>query len=571
MNRQPPPPPTIVQTILQKLAGFSELTRDILRREIRAELSGSPYAFPTIQQLWKNYRILIVSKKMPRSEQLERVLRVKDIRTDSGIAPITVLTKPYPCPGKCIYCPTEARMPKSYVASEPAAARALSLEFDPYEQVAQRVLMLERNGHEAKKIELIIKGGTWSSYRWDYRSWFVKRCFDAANHVEHMNAWEEMTFPLPEDPGAADLAEAEKKNETAGYRIIGLTIETRPDWVTDEEIIRLREIGCTRVELGVQTLQNDVLALTKRGHAIDATIRATALLKQAGFKVDYHMLPGQPGSTPAKDLEDFKTLFTDPAYGPDMIKLYPCVVLPSTELQGWAERGEFVALEGEPLKELLIQMQSVVPTYCRISRLIRDFPEHEISYGNKMTNMREQLETEMKHRGIACRCLRCREVGHVTDLDPTKITPQLFEEWYENTGGREVFLSLEDPERRAVFAYLRLRLPPTPDSLQSQSPYSADPLFVRYSRGVDAAFPILRHAAQVRELHTYGRALDLHQTTDSSPQHKGYGKQLMQHAEMLARREGYSSIVVISGIGVREYYRQHGYEEQETYMVKELT
>ncbi len=504
MKTQPTPPSALVEKILKAAMKTPGLTRQSLSTCMRTVLSGTPYAFPNVQQLWSEYRAFTAAGILPLDTHLERVLRVKDVRTDSGVAPITVLTKPYPCPGKCVYCPTEVRMPKSYISSEPAAARALSLKFDPYEQVKQRVMTLEKNGHEAKKIELIIKGGTWSSYRWDYRKWFVKRCFDAANE-------------LNSDGESSDLKKAQKKNEKAGYRIIGLTIETRPDWVTAEEIIRLRELGCTRVELGVQTLQNDVLALTQRGHTIEATIRAVALLKQAGFKTDFHILPGQPGSTPEKDLEDFKKLFSDACYCPDMIKLYPCVVLPTAELHEWTKAGKFTPLEGAELKELLINMQQVVPRYCRISRLIRDFPENDISYGSKITNLREALETEMKRRGISCQCLRCREVGHVADIDANTIKPQLFEEWYENAGGQEVFLSMEDPARRAVFAFLRLRLPNAPASIRESEPYHTDKKFIKYSTEIEQAFPSLQSAAFVRELHTYGRALDLKATrTDAS-------------------------------------------------------
>lgn len=557
MKTQPTPPSALVEKILRAAMKTPGLTRQSLSTCMRTVLSGTPYAFPTVQQLWSEYRAFTAAGILPLDTHLERVLRVKDVRTDSGVAPITVLTKPYPCPGKCVYCPTEVRMPKSYISSEPAAARALSLKFDPYEQVKQRVMTLEKNGHEAKKIELIIKGGTWSAYRWDYRKWFVKRCFDAANE-------------LNTDGESSDLKKAQKKNEKAGYRIIGLTIETRPDWVTAEEIIRLRELGCTRVELGVQTLQNDVLALTKRGHTIEATIRAVALLKQAGFKTDFHILPGQPGSTPEKDLEDFKQLFSDPSYCPDMIKLYPCVVLPNAELHAWTKAGRFTPLEGKELKELLISMQQVVPRYCRISRLIRDFPENDISYGSKITNLREALETEMKRRGIQCQCLRCREVGHVTDIDPNTIRPKLFEEWYENAGGREVFLSMEDPDRRAVFAFLRLRLPHTPASIRESEPYRSDKKFITYSTKIEQAFPALKSTAFVRELHTYGRALDLRSTRTDASQHRGYGRMLMEHAEKIAKREGYKKMAVISGIGVKEYYRTLGYRERETYMMKKL-
>jgi elongator complex protein 3 len=576
------PPREIVERILRAANTATDITRKSLGTIARPILAGTSFQFPTVMRYWEVYREMMADGSMEKNPALEKALRVKDVRTDSGVAPITVLTKPYPCPGKCVYCPTEARMPKSYISSEPAAARALSLRFDPFEQVLQRVQALEKNGHEGKKIELIIKGGTWSSYRWEYRQWFIKRCFDAANELSTTDdRFISPLAPLPafdetiltnESTTDDELISAQNLNETADYRIIGLTIETRPDWVNAKEIIRLRQLGCTRVELGVQTLQDAVLDLTNRGHHIDATIRATALLKQAGFKVDFHILPGQPGSTPEKDLEDFRTLFSDAKYRPDMIKLYPCVVLPTAELHAWAQEGRFTPMEGTELRELLMQMQTIVPRYCRISRLIRDFPEKDISYGNKITNLRMMLEDEMKERGLICKCLRCREVGHVKDIDPNSPT-QLFEEWYDSASGREVFLTIEDAERKAVFAFLRLRLPhlsSRANAMDLPIEYTNDSRYLRESLEISEAFPVLTNTAIVRELHTYGTALNLNQNSVDASQHRGYGRKLMQAAEEIATRESYLRIAVISGIGVREYYRWLGYAEKETYMVKEL-
>lgn len=535
-------------------------TRTLLATTARKLLKGTGVQFPTLYHYWTMYHKLVKDGRVTASESFEKSLRVKDIRTDSGVAPITVLTKPYPCPGKCVYCPTEVQMPKSYVASEPAAARALSLKFDPYDQVWQRVTTLEHNGHEAKKIELIVKGGTWSSYRWDYRQWFIKRCFDAANHLGQIKK-----------ARYGSLAASQKANETAEYRIIGLTIETRPDWVTAKELVRLRELGCTRVELGVQTLQDDVLDLTQRGHHIDATIRANALLRMMGFKTDFHMLPGQPGSTPAKDIEDMRTLFNDHRYCPDMIKLYPCVVLPSAELHEWAKDGRFTPLEGEELKETLITLQTLIPRYCRVSRLIRDFPENEISYGNKITNLRTVIEDEMKARGLACECLRCREVGHVPGFDPSKAETKIFEHFFDSAAGTEVFITVEDLERKAVFAFLRLRLPARLDALLSHPDYKDDKRLAKEAIEITESFPLIGDTAFVRELHTYGTALNLQQNSDGASQHRGYGRALMQRAEELAKEKGYHHLSVISGIGVREYYKMLGYTERESYMVKELT
>ncbi len=574
MKTQPSPPQNKIVEIITSVSTLRNLTRKTFAKATRKKLSGTKYAFPTSREVWLEYRRLLQNHVIQKNERLERILRVKDVRTDSGVAPITVLTKPYPCPGKCVYCPNNASMPKSYLPTEPAAARALSLKFDPYNQVKKRVQTLEQNGHEAKKIELIIKGGTWSAYPWKYRQWFIKRCFDAANHL--MNTKHEKAKTKDQEKRTkqrfSSLNETQDTNEKAAYRIIGLTIETRPDWINEKEIARLRELGCTRVELGVQTLRDDILELTKRGHKLEATVRAVALLKQAGFKTDFHVLPGQPGATPESDIQDFKQMFDDPRFRPDMVKIYPCVVLPTAELQSWTEKGRFTPLEGKDLKEVLIRMQELVPRYCRVSRIIRDFPLTEISFGNKVTNLREEIETKMKRRGIRCQCLRCREVGHVKNIDPAKVKPIFFEDWYDNAGGREVFLSMEDKSRRVVFAFLRLRLPALSLSTLPSPPLSGrerDSIYPMIE-GYPQTFPILENAAIIRELHTYGQALALGVTKKDAAQHRGYGRRLMRLAEKIAKREGYSKLAVISGIGVREYYRKLGYRLSQTYMVKKI-
>lgn len=515
----------------------------------RKHLSGTPYRFPRIPEILET-----AERLAPPAEHLKRFrtrLRCKAVRTDSGVAPITLLTKPYPCPGKCVYCPTEVRMPKSYVSSEPAAARALRLKFDPYTQVTERVTTLERNGHEAKKIELIIKGGTWSSYPWDYRKWFIKRCFDAANHLRQEKRTRYYT-----------LAESQKANETAEYRVIGLTIETRPDWVYPTEIIRLRELGVTRVELGIQALDDEILELTARGHKIEHAVRATILLKAAAFKTDYHFMPGQPGSNPEKDVAMYRTLFDDARFRPDMVKLYPCVVLPTAELQSWYDDGRFKPLVGEALVETMIRIQALTPYYCRVPRLIRDFPSPEITGGNKVTNLRQEIENRMRERGIELRDLRAREAGHRPPLDPG-VVPELFVEAYENAGGTELFLSYEDPARTTVLAFLRLRLP-------DHEAAFGDEKTDRWLGEIRGTFPELVGAAYVRELHTYGQALALGEEQDAAVQHKGLGRKLMERAEAIAKERGFEAICVISGIGVREYYRRLGYELAGTYMKKEL-
>lgn len=550
MSHQPRPPEAKIAAMVSQLLPIQDVTTKQMDDVIRRELTDTAYRFPRIAELVKSYRRLVAEGAV-QNLALERLLRCKTVRTDSGVAPITLLTKPYACPGKCVYCPTEARMPKSYVASEPAAARALHLKFDPYTQVYQRVQSLEKNGHEAKKIELIVKGGTWSAYPWDYRQWFIKRCFDAANHLGQAKKTR-----------YGSLAASQKANESAEYRVIGLTIETRPDWISPKEIGRLRELGVTRVELGVQALDDAILDLTQRGHSVLHAVRATVLLKAAAFKTDYHFLPGQPGSNPGKDVEMFKQMFEDSRFCPDMVKLYPCVVLPSAELAQWHKEGRYQPLEGEQLVEMLIEMQRHVPRYCRISRLIRDFPSQEISAGNKVTNLRQTIEERMKARGYACVCLRCREVGHqdIKDLD---LTPTLFVDSYQNVGGTEYFISFEDPKRQAVFSFLRLRIPDT-------EAVTYDEKTQTQLDEVKVMFPELKGCAFVRELHTYGQALSLKQQNQNVTQHKGLGQKMMQAAERLAKQHGLSAIAVISGIGVRAYYEMLGYQLAGTYMKKEL-
>lgn len=547
MNQASRPPAELVERIITEAIQHPLVDHKLLREITRQVMDHTGYPFPRRPELVEAYRRLMGTKT---HESLERTIRLKGVRTDSGVAPITVLTKPYACPGKCVYCPTEARMPKSYVASEPAAARALMLQFDPYDQVVQRVKALERNGHEAKKIELIVKGGTWSAYPWDYRKEFMKRCFDAANQLG-----------AGEKGGDGSLQGAQDANEQAEYRIIGITIETRPDWITPQEVIRLRELGVTRVELGVQALDDEILSLTKRGHDVAATVRATYLLKLVGFKTDYHFLPGQPGSSVEKDISMFRQLFEDGRFCPDMVKLYPCAVLPSAELAEWFQNGTFKPLEGEALVGALVEMQKHIPRYCRVSRLIRDFPSTEIIGGNAITNLRQTVEDRMKRLGTPCVCLRCREVNHQSK--PVDPTPTLFVDTYQNAGGTELFLSFEDPARSVVYSFLRLRLP-------GEVVVGQDPKTERYAKEIQEAFPELAGAAFVRELHTYGQALSLAQQRDVASQHKGFGQRLMAEAERIAREKGFSKVAVISGIGVRGYYRKLGYHAEATYMVKVL-
>ena len=482
---------------------------------------------------------------------LARLLRKREIRTLSGIAPVTVLTKPYPCPGRCIYCPTEVRMPKSYIATEPAAQRALRLNFDPYRQVKMRIDTLEANGHNADKIELIVLGGTWSYYQTKYQNWFIKRCFEAANQTMAYRLW-------PTDDG---LQRVQNINEKAKHRIIGLTLETRPDYVTAKELWRMRGLGCTHVQIGVQTLDQHIIDLTKRDDSLPNLARATAMLRDFGFKVTYHLMPGLPGATPAKDLAVFKKVFSDRRFQPDMLKIYPCLVIKSALLYQWYKAGKYKPYSDEVLSRLLVKIKGVIPPYVRINRLIRDIPGQEIVAGSRITNLRQLLQ----ERGVICRCIRCREARKqkVSEKD-VKLVKRI----YRAGAGTEMFISFERKDEKKLYAFVRLRLPDKKRPITK--PLKIIRFFDKQEISVDSgatAFPV--DTALIRELHTYGELIPVG-SKQTAVQHIGFGKRLMAEAEKIARQKKYRQMAVISGIGVREYYRKMGYWDQDTYLIKEL-
>lgn len=469
---------------------------------------------PTKIELLKAYRDLVKEGKIRSSLILENLLKTRKIRTLSGIASITVITKPYPCPGKCLYCPNEINMPKSYLANEPACMRAVLTKFDPYKQVEARINSLQKTGHFTDKIELIILGGTWTAYPQKYQTWFIKRCFDACNRKN-----------------AENLKEAQKINERAKNRIIGLTLETRPDYVTLEEIKRIRWLGCTRVELGVQSIYDDVLKYNKRGHNIVATIVATKLLKDAGLKVTYHMMLNLPMSNLKKDEKMFEELFSNPDFQPDQLKIYPCAVLKTSPLYKLWKQGEYQPYSEKQLINLLTRIKKKIPPYVRIIRIIRDIPSQSIVAGNKTSNLRQVIFDKV---GRVCQCIRCREARE-------KIAKKLklFRQDYLASGGKEIFLSFEDSQRKNIYAFLGLR--------------------------------ITDNWAIVRELHTYGRMVPISAKSKKAAQHKGLGRKLMAEAEKTVRKEtNFKKIAVISGIGVREYYRKLGYRLKNEYMIKIL-
>ena len=499
---------------------ITEKKLDIIKRQASLRYKTP---IPTNIRLLKSYHDIIALNKAKPSLFLENILKTRKVRTLSGIAAITVITKPYPCPGKCLYCPQEKDMPKSYLADEPACMRAVLTKFDPYLQTKTRLESLKMTGHNTDKIELIVLGGTWSYYKKKYQKWFIKRCFDACNVKT-----------------AKNLKEAQRINENGKHRIIGLTLETRPDFINEKEIKKIREFGCTRVELGAQSIYDDVLRKNLRGHNVKTIIKATKLLKNSGFKITFHMMPGLLASNPQKDVKMFEELFRNKDFQPDQLKIYPCVVLKNAPLYKLWKNKKYKPYSDKELSNLLIKIKSKIPPYVRIIRIIRDIPSQDIIAGNKMSNLRQLLQ----QKGVRCRCIRCREVRN----QDTKIKNiKLIRRDYDASDGKEIFLSFEDVKNNKILAFLRLRIIN------------------------DWTLPILKDCALIRELHTYGQVVAISDKNKNAQQHKSLGRKLMAEAEKIAKKEfNFSKIAVIAGIGVRGYYRKLGYKLQNTYMIKSL-
>lgn len=552
-------PKTLEKVIIKIIEKQPEnkLDFDIARQNISGELKINP---PSNRELLSAYQNLLKLKSIKQNKILEQFLVKANVRSMSGIAVVTSLVKPYNCPGECIYCPTEVRMPKSYIASEPAAARALRLDFSPYEQMKRRIEMLEKNGHPVEKIEYIIKGGTWNAYPIKYQYWFILESFRACNDFVRREKSNQILEENLKNYKIADLQELLEKeqryNENATHRVIGLTLETRPDAISPKTIYHMRRQGCTRIELGLQATDDKILDLVKRGHSVEDFKVAMEQLREAGFKVDLHFMPDLPGTTPEHDVEMYRELFSDPGLRPDMVKIYPNTVIPSAELYQWFLDGRYKPYGEENLFKSLLQMKLDTPKYCRISRLIRDIPANEIKAGNKITNLREELEKELKKRNQKCICLRCREIGRQLKKVNLSEEPKLFVEEYETRGGTEYFLTLEDPKRIAVYAFLRLRIPNMNKEKTSNILYKL--------------IPEIKNTAFVRELHTYGQQLKVGERSGNASQHKGMGRKLVKAAEKIAKENGFDKVAVISGVGVRGYYRKLGYRKVGTYMTKKL-
>jgi len=471
-----------------------------------------------------------------------KLLMIKPVKTSSGVVIIAVMPKPYACPhGRCVYCPggIQSNTPLSYTGREPVTMLAQTVGYDPYEQIRARLSAILSLGHDVGKVELVIVGGTFPFMPDGYQRKFVKSCFDALNCDCDDKGVESVT-----------LYEAKKINETANIRCVGLTVETKPDYCKEQHIDLMLELGVTRVEVGVQSLQEDVYKAVNRGHDPGDVIESFQIARDSGFKIVAHMMPGLPNSSPEKDIRDFYTLFDNPMFRPDMLKIYPTLVLKDTPLYELYMSGKYAAYTDDDFVNILVEVKKKVPPWVRIMRVQREIEPRDIIAGPKVGNLRQIVLRKLHDQGSRCNCIRCREIGIEEAVLINDIV--MNRRNYSAAHGEEVFLSLETPCYSKILGFLRLRK-------------TANPHRKELKQGTNMC-------AIVRELHIYGPMLNVgSRIEDRSFQHRGYGAQLMQEAERIASEEfGALKLSVISAVGTREYYKRLGYQIDGPYMSKVL-
>ena len=553
-------------------------TEKVLRKykSLENEVFSKSVLLTTYEELKRNSEINL---SLEEEKNLYELLRMKETRTISGVTPVTVLTKPFPCPGKCIFCPNDVRMPKSYLSDEPGAQRAISNKFDPYLQTFNRLLAFKNTGHPIDKIELIILGGTWSSYPESYQIWFVKRCFDALNDFENYSSNEMLkneAIDLPfeeekleeidgsnleksynqiisnaikntqnllnENASWEELFLAHTKNENSKSKCVGLVIETRPDEINEEEVIKIRKLGATKVQIGIQSLNDEVLKQNKRGHDVNKTKEALDLIRRAGFKIHGHYMPNLYGSNPEMDKKDYEKMFKEIYFRPDELKIYPCSLIKTAELMQVFNQGLWKPYTSEELGEVLSHHILNTPRYCRLTRIIRDIPSTDIVVGNKLTNFRQIAENLIKKSGEKVLEIRAREIKNKKINSNVEIVKTK----YETTSSTEYFIEYIN-ENDEIFGFLRLSLPK-----------------------ISSFIPELKDCAIIREIHIYGQSLEVGKKEEGKAQHQGMGKNLIKIAEEISKNENFPKLAVISAIGTRKYYEKNGFELQDLYQIKDL-
>ena len=503
--------------------------------------------------------------------KIKKYILTKPTRSISGVAVIAIMSQPSKCPhGKCAICPGGLNsafgdVPQSYTGKEPATRRAIRNDYDPYLQVMNRLEQYIVQGHTPEKVELIVMGGTFPALEKKYQENFIRYSLKAMNDFSALffrkNIFDmekfKAFFELPRKIGdkadekrikkkllkekkskKTSLLKEQTKNEKSNIRCIGLTMETRPDYAKIKQANEMLRLGCTRVELGIQTVYDKVLEKIERGHSVKDSIESTRILKDLGFKINYHVMPGLPLVTLKQDLAALKKLFEDENFRPDMLKIYPCMVLKDTKLfEDW-KKGNFSPLTTEKAASLITEFKRYVPEYVRIMRVQRDIPTFMTEAGVDKTNLRQYIEKELKKKGIRCRCIRCREIGRTNEeIKDYKI--KIIR--YKASKGREFFIAAEKND--SIVGFCRLRFPS--QQLRKE---------------------ITKESVLIRELHVYGESTELGKK--GKVQHKGIGKELLKHAENISKKNNYKKIVVISGIGARDYYRKLGYKKEGVYMVK---
>ena len=474
------------------------------------------------------------------TKRLLPILRRKDTRAISGVTVIATMTKPYPCPQPepCAYCPGGPTQgsPQSYTGYEPAAMRGSQNNFDPYQQVTSRIEQLTAIGHKVDKIELIVMGGTFPATPMEYQTWFIQRCLDAITGKTSQS-----------------LEEAKANAETSKIRNVGITVETRPDWAKQPHTDAMLDMGVTRIELGVQNPDDEIYRLVGRTHTVADVQEATRVAKDSGLKIVYHLMPGMPGSNTQKDIEAFKRVFTDPAFKPDMIKIYPCLCIAGTKANEWQQKGTYTPYTTEQASDLIAEIKKFIPPWVRVMRVQRDIPSHLILAGVKKSNLRQLANEQLQAQGGKCQCIRCREVGHrlaVDHVKPDLEKIKIQSICYDASEGKEIFISAEDQTNKVLLGYLRLRVP----SEKAHRPEITD-----------------MPSAIVRELHVYGQLVPVGKHSAGAWQHKGYGADLLKEAERIALEDfGLEKLLVISALGTRRYYMRFGYERDGVYVSKKL-
>ena len=511
--------------ISQNLLSIQDATKDQIKSQIKKICTK--YA---LERIPKNHEILSTVSGNDYTK-LQKILLKKPVKTASGVAVIALMPKPYACPhGRCTYCPggIEFNSPNSYTGNEPSTINAIENEYDPKKQITNKLDKLVAYGHDPSKMELVIVGGTFLFMPAEYQRNFIKSCYDALNGFD-----------------SPSLEEAKQANETAQIRNVGFTIETKPDYCKEEHVDMMLDYGITRIEIGVQSLQESVYKIVNRGHTYSDVVESFQISKDAGYKIVAHMMPGLPTVTPEIDIADFKKLYSDESLKPDMLKIYPSLVLQHTPMYDDYLKGKYTPYSDEDMIRVLIELKKNIPRWVRIMRVQREIGPGEIIAGPKSGNLRQIVLDRLKKHGLACKCIRCREIGFTNE--PQQETT-LHRENYNSSGGEEVFLSYDDSLDR-IYGFLRLRKP-------SEKSHRKE---------------VTQDSCIVRELHVYGKSLKIGEREDGQIQHSGLGKSLMSEAEKISREEyDAKKLLVISAVGTREYYKKLGYTLDGPYMAKRL-